>query len=316
VRAQAAAKGAALGGVRRQLRLTASLSFDDYFLVQRETEINRVQLDLVHSLRDSAEAGYVAGEGSQKDRLKAEVSLGLLEGERLELRAREALIIAQINGLLHRHPSADLPHPPSTLAPPDPVDGTVESWMARAIAERPVLSATAHRVTAAGEGVSLARRGYLPDFGVSGTYNSMWASMEHRFMVGLSLNLPIHFGALAGRVTEASAVQAQAHAAHAAMQDTVRVEVQQSWARFTEALAQLSLYRDRILPAARQQVVAVEAEVETGRSPFASLMAVQSEVQSLERAHVRALSMTWRRHAALERAVGTDPMRGAQGGVR
>lgn len=316
VQAQAAAKGAALGGVRRQLRLTASLSFDDYFLVQRETEINGVQLDLVRGLRDSAEARYASGEGRHYDRLKAEVSLGLLEGERLELRAREAVIIAQINGLLHRHPNAELPRAPSVLPLPDPLEGTVEIWMARAIADRPALAATAHQVAAAKDGVSLARRGYLPDFGVSGTYNSMWAAIEHRFMVGVSLNLPIHFGAMAGRVTEASAAQTKANAAHAAMEDTVRVEVQQSWARFTEAMARLRLYRERILPAARQQFQAVEAEVETGRATFASLLAVQSEVQSLERAHVRALTMTWRRHATLERAIGADPLLAAQGGAR
>jgi outer membrane protein TolC len=156
----------------------------------------------------------------------------------------------------------------------------------------------------------------MPDFAVAGTYNSMWPQVEHQFMLGLSLNIPIQLGARRGGVEEANAALARAKAVHDGALDGVRVDVHQAWVRLEQAIAQAELYGDRILPAARRQVVAAQAGYETGRGTFSDIMAAEGRLRSFERDQADALADTWRRRAALDRAAGVLPELQADGGLR
>jgi len=169
------------------------------------------------------------------------------------------------------------------------------------------MQAITHRIDAARSGVALAKRAALPDFSVAGSYNSMWPQLEHQFMLGLSLNIPIQIGARRGAVDAASAALARAQALHAGQLDGVRVEVREAWVRLEEAIAQAALYRERILPAARRQVAAAEAGYQSGRDSFSDMMAAEGRLRSFEREYEQTLANTWRRRAALARATGGAP---------
>lgn len=313
--AEAEARGADLERVQLHLALTASLLFDDHFVVRRALEINQEHVGLVERLRDSAEAQYATGRGSQQHPLQAEVELALLERERLSLRSRQQIIKAQINGLMHREPRAALPPAPATLAAATAPEESEAEWVQRATQDSPELRVSAHRVEARRGGVALAQRAVLPDFSVMGTFNSMWPKLEHQLMVGLALNIPLQLGARRAGVDEASAALAQARSMHAERLDAVQVEVRAAWVRLEEALVQAALYRDRILPAARRQVAAAEAGYQSGRDDFSDLMRAERRLRSFERAYAEALADTWRRQASLARTVGVAPQ-SARGGAR
>src|SRR5262245_22301048 len=93
-----------VAAVRLELAQMASELYDDYFAAARALDINDHHRQLVAELRQSAEAQYTAGRGGQADLLAAEVELGQLERERLGLEAERDLVVAQLNGLLHRAP--------------------------------------------------------------------------------------------------------------------------------------------------------------------------------------------------------------------
>ena len=74
-----------------------------------------------------------------------------------------------------------------------------------ALRMRPELQAAKARIEGAESMLGLAKREYYPDLTLRGSYNSMWAQPDHRFMVGLSINLPIQLGRRRGATEEAQA---------------------------------------------------------------------------------------------------------------
>ncbi len=314
--AEAEARSADLERVRLHLCLTASVLFDDFFVVRRALEINGEHRVLVTRLRQSAEAQYAAGRGSQQDPIQADVELALLERERLTLAAREQIIVAQINGLLHRPAEGQLPAAPATLEPAAAPSRSAEQWQRYAQQHRPELHTAARIVDARASSMALAQRAYYPDFSFGVAYNSMWPQLEHQFMLGFSLNIPIQLDARRGGVNEATAALARAESLQAERRSAVNVEVRQTWVRFDEALAQVAVYRDQVLPAARRQIEAAEAGYTSGRNSFSDIMSAQRQLRRLEQAYAEALADTWRRRAALNRAAGTASGQPAEGGVR
>jgi outer membrane protein TolC len=304
-----------LAQVRLDLVLTASMLFDSHYVVQRAREINEDHTLILNRLQQSAEAQYAAGRGSQQDPLQAEVELALLERERLSILARQQVLTAQINGLLHRHPTAVLPLAPASFTVASaPTHGT--EWEPRAFRERPELVASTHQIEARQIAVSLAQRTHLPDFTLGGSYNSMWPAPAHQFMLGLSLNLPIQVGAKRGAVDEAKAGLARAQADHAQQLDEVRVELREARIHLEEALAQAQLYTDRILPLARRQVAAAEAGYQSGRDSFSDIMGAERRLRSFEQEYEEALASTWSRMALFNRATGLPPQSTTKGGAQ
>jgi outer membrane protein TolC len=95
----------------------------------------------------------------------------------------------------------------------------------------------------------------------------------------------------------------------------VDVEVRKKLVRFEEAVAQVAVYRDQVLPAARRQIEAAEAGYTSGRNSFSEVMSAQRQLRSFEQAYAEALADTWRRRASLTSAVGTASVHPAEGGV-
>ncbi len=305
VLAEAEARGEVLERVRLRLRTTASVLYDDYFVVRRALEINRVHQALVTALRRSAEAQYGAGRGSQQDPIQADVELALLQRERLALVARGQVIVARLNGLLHRPATSPLPAAPPSLDAATMPSLSATQWLQRAHERRPDLRAASRIVDARRSGVTLAEHAYYPDFSIGAAYNSMWPQIEHQFMFRFSLNIPLQLDSRRAGVEQASAALARAQSRHAEREDAVGVEVRKSLVEFEETIAEVAVYRDQILPATRRQVEAAEAGYMSGRNSFSDIMNAQRRLRSFELEYAQALANTWRHRASLSGAVGT-----------
>ena len=100
---------------RRELALTASLLYDQYFVAARSLEINAQHIELMRAVRSGATAQYESGRGSAQDALQAELELAHMEHDAAVLASQRRLTAARLNELLHRPPEAPLPPPPATL---------------------------------------------------------------------------------------------------------------------------------------------------------------------------------------------------------
>ncbi len=302
---------------RQSLALIASILFDQYRAVVRSLELNEEHRGLALDIKAAAEAQYEAGRASQQAPLQAEVEHSHVLHRGVVLRSRRAVIIAQLNGLLHRSPEQPLPPPAPWIEPPELVLEASEALQEQALQNSPELLSSEARVRARESAVDLAKREYYPDFAVKGSYNSLWAARDNRWMVGLSLNIPIQFGARNAATSQAKARLASARARLAASDDAIRVEAERARQHLIEARDVVRLYDERLLPAVRAQIEAALIGYETGRNGFQALIDAERSLRTLETEHQDAIATFGQRHAELERALGGIPgLPRQEGGIR
>jgi cobalt-zinc-cadmium efflux system outer membrane protein len=305
--AEAEAMRGSYEAVRLALALMASSLFDEYYRVTRVLMLNDEHRELIEDIKAAALVQYEAGRVAQQDVLQAEVELAHIIHQRVMLESERKVIVAQINGLLHQRPELELPAPPARITPPSiQVLGT-EILQQEGLDNRPELHAARSQLRAAESAVDLAKRDYSPAIGLMGEYNSMWAETEHRWMAGVSLNLPLQIRSRKGAIEEADALAGQAAAWLSSKRDEVRVEVDQARQRVLEAQHVVHLYQERLLPAARAQIDAAEFGYETGRTDFQALIDAERSVRTLEIQYEDAIATLGQRTAELDRARGLIP---------
>jgi len=308
--ADAAVMRADLRAAQLEIAGLASQLYDDAYVNARAVEVNAQHRALVERMKKLAEMRMASGRGSTQDALQAEVEQGHLEHDRVMLETERIAIAARINGLLHREPSAMLPPPPAELALPGAPEAA-SSLAQLAVEGRPQRVAADARVRAGEARAALAERAYFPDFEIMGSYDSMWDMPQHRWMVGIGIDVPIQRGKREATASAARARVVQAQATRDRTVDDIRVEVTRAHRELEEAIHVIDLYDTRLLPAARAQVDAALAGLATGQNDFPAMIGAERGLREVELAAFRARADAWRRQAALDRAVGRAPVGGS-----
>lgn len=293
--------------VRLRLATMASLLYDDYYLAARSLEINAEHVALLGEFQRIAATRYEAGEASQQDPIQAEVERTHALHREVVLETSLRVTGEQINALLHRSPRATLPPPPLRAAAPAHSLGTAKDLTEQALEEKPELAAAQAREAAEQSRVALARREYFPDFTVVGSHNRLWQEADLQSFVGLQLNVPLQLGRRKAAVEEAEARLEVARSHRLAVEDEVWLGVQSGADRLEEAGHVERLFRDQLLPAARDQVDAARSGFETGRNSFLALIDAERNLLNVELGHEEALANLGRRRAELDRARGRVP---------
>ena len=293
--------------VRLRLATMASLLFDDYYLAARSLEINAEHVALLEAFQRIATVRYEAGEASQQDPIQAEVELTHALHREIVLETARRITAERINALLHRPPDRALPPPPTQAVILAGVAEAPGQWIRQALESRPELAAAEARVVAEEARLGLAWREYFPDFTVTGSYNRLWQERDLQPFVGVQLNLPLRLGRRKAAVEEARARLEQARGQRLAIEDEVRLSVQSGADRLAEAGHVARLFRDRLLPAARDQIDAARAGFETGRNSFLALIDAERNLRNVELGYQEALANQGRRRAEFDRALGRIP---------
>ncbi|MBV9946448.1 MAG: TolC family protein [Myxococcales bacterium] len=311
--AEADAARSDVEAAQRELALTASLLFDEYFTAARSIEINAHHVALMQSMRAAAAAAYESGRASAQDPLQAEFELTHMEHDSVILAARRDVTVAQMNELLRRAPELPLPPPPKELpAPPATDAASAERLEAEAVDHRPEIVAAQRRAREAELRGQRAGRESFPDLTVSTGYSTMWDTPEHRWSVGLSFNLPVQTGRRRAAADEASAMRAQYESEAARMGDSARTQVVVGLKRLEESAHVLHLYEERLVPLARDEVAAARAAFTASQAPFVTVVLAEKNLRGVELDEQVARADYDRRRAELDRALGLVP--GLDGG--
>jgi outer membrane protein TolC len=184
---------------------------------------------------------------------------------------------------------------------------SIEALEALALRNRPEIRAGRARILESEAGVELADRQYYPDLDVMAAYDSMQVMPEHRWMVGIAVNVPLQLGRRRAAEDEAVARAARARAEDSRARDAIRVEVTSACRRVEEARLVIDVYRDRLLPASRDQVAAAQAGFTAGRNDFLALIAAERTLRTVELRFLTAKAELHRRLAQVDRVVGRIP---------
>lgn len=314
--AEAEARREDYRALRQHLGLMAMILYYDYYFFERALDINQEFIDLLVEDRDTIAIRMEAGTAWTEDATQVDVDIVDLRQQRLSLEASRDVVVAQINSMLHRRGDLPLPPPPPDLTAPPPLGVAGSALRAEALRRRPELSASAKRTLSAESSVALAEREYYPDFRVSGTYNSFMSAAESQFVLGVGLNLPVQRERRRAAVDEAKARLRRNEADTTRLQDEIGFDVEKAHRHAVEADAIVAMYRDQLLPAARDLVVANRDGLDTGRTNFVEVIRAERSLKTVELRYFAAIADAYRRRAEIDRAVGRMPGLPRDGGTR
>jgi outer membrane protein TolC len=259
-------------------------------------------------MQRGATAQFEAGRGAAQDPLQAEAELAHMEHDSAILAAERDILIAQLNELLHRDPESPLPPPPAELdLRPLPDVSSAKALQAQALRGRTEIAAAREHARAEQARAEQAGRETYPDFTLMTSYNSMWDMPEHRWMVGMSFNLPLQFERRAGASEEADAARAQYESEVLRLSDMAKSEVYVALRRLKESEHVLTIFEKRLIPVARDQIEAARSGFIASQTPFMAVVGAEKNLRSVELDYQNARAEYDRRRAELDRSIGRIP---------
>lgn len=248
-----------------------------YFVEQalRITEEDKSQLDLIERIVDRKYR--VERKVSQQDLLRVQVEVARLETEIVELRQQVQSAQASLAGQLHISPDTPLrtvEHLPSEEIPRD-----LAALYRRAVSARPELHALLAAVERDRRSTRLARLDYFPDVTLGATWIdtasagiSPVTNGRDSFLIGVNVNLPIYRKRLESAVRSAETKTVSTARQYDAVKDQTLQEIKDLFEQATSQEELLRLFREDIIPKARQTLEQSIAAYQVGEVDFLQMI--------------------------------------------
>jgi outer membrane protein TolC len=318
-RLQAAAASAEAGAAlaewrRRMLEVTvrARVAFVSYANLHRQLDLNRETEALLGQFVESLRARFQSGAAMPADVLLAETELVRLVEARRDLERQLSDAVSQLNVAMNRPAQSPLPEPARLEFRELPLD--LAAMQAAALAHRPEIESAQRRAEAARSRVGVARRAWVPDpeLRVEARQYDNGGKFFDEYDTGIFFNIP-----WVNRGKYRSAIHEAEKALEAAEQDLEAVRAETA-GRVRDQLKKIetfhhhyTLFRDRLLPLARQTAEASRAAYVSGRSTVLEVITALRTVRDVDAAHQQHLADYLSALAELEAVVGIAP--GASG---
>ncbi|MEX0777272.1 MAG: TolC family protein [Phycisphaeraceae bacterium] len=286
-----------------------------YYFATQALEVMRQNRALFAQFRDAADARYRANLASQQDVLRASVELSELENELITLEQQRSTAAAMLNSLMDRAVTAALPAPkPVEL---EKVSLALDDLLRQAAEASPELGKLTQRLEGERQRMKLARLARLPDFSVGVAYAAVddeglspIANGQDQWWVTFGFSLPIWADKLAAGEREAYHGLGEAIAELTGARNRVAFRVQDALVKVQTQERLVVLFRDVILPQARQTVEASTSGYQAGSIDFLTLVDNWRNLLNYQLLYHQSLSELEKSFAALQQAVGRDVARG------
>ena len=311
LRAAAAEKAVALTEnevVRRARQIVNEVkrTYADLFVARKAIQIHLDSVELLRQFADTSQVKYTAGRNSQQDVLKAIVEISKLHDGVIALEQQEQLAAAGLNALFGRAPDT----PIGPLFDPGgrvlrPSVGELERL---ALTGQPELAGAQLEIERVQADLAVARRDYKPDFSVQGGY-MLTPHQTDGWMGRIAItwpNAPWARGTLDARIAELESSLEAAKARRQAVENGVRLAVQNAYIKVKTAERRASLLRTTILPQSEHALDVTRVAYEADRADLLGPIDSERMLLDISLDYFRALSDWVQAAAELERAVGTD----------
>lgn len=297
------------------------------YVIDQTIDVDRTNQDLMRGLIDVARSQTAVGQRGQEDVLRAQVELSNLESGIIELVQERQTVVARLNRLLDRGPATPVP----TVNPFDlrRVDVTVDHLLALAEDANPDLHRFREQIARDREAVKLAALGWWPDFtlgaewiymegreafhpppnpqtGMPAPVNRMSESGSDNWAITFGFNVPIWAERIQGGIEEARRRVLASQHQYVAERNRVFFEIEDALARVRAQKELAVLFRDTIIPQARQAYEVSRAAYTAGTSDFLFVIDNWQKWLTFTIQYHRALGELERSIADLEQAVGLN----------
>lgn len=290
----------------RQIADEIKQAYARLYVARKAIDVHLQSVDLLRQIADVSQAKYTTGRISQQDVLKPVVELSKLHTDVVMFDEQANLATARLNVLLDRAPET----PIGPLV--DPREETLMPATADlqriALERQPELERTRLEVERAEAALAVARKDDKPDFSLQGGY-MLAPRMNDAWMGSIAITwpkAPWSRGRIDARIAEQTAAVDAAKAKVHAMENTVRLAVQEAYVRAKAAQERAALLRTTILPQAQQTLDVSRVGYQTDRVGFQALIDNERMLLDSRLDYFRALSDFSQALADLERAVGSE----------
>lgn len=270
-------------GVRLALFLDIRRAYYELYQLGREIEITQDNLSLLQQFESVARAQFRVGGAAHADVVRAQVELGRMEDRLRQLEQLRRPAAARFNAVLGRAADAPVVWPSQIAAERLDTDATqLEIHLARA---NPRLLALETEVERGRIQSDLARRDFYPDVTLGGMYALRG---DDPLLVSAMINVPIWRGRYEAAVREARAGRITAAYSRKDQQNRLSADLHEALFDHDDAQRRIDLYRNTLLPKARESLQASLAGFQGGTTTFLALLDAERTLLEFELAASRA----------------------------
>lgn len=288
-------------------------AYSEYYYLGRAVAITDENKRLLQHIESVARTRYKAAVGRHSDVIRAQVELGKVDDRLRTLRDLRGAVVARLNAALNRPPQAPLPWPKKLEQ--EKIKTSDEELSVLMVHSNPELKALDYEIDKQKFRLALARKDYYPDVRVGVDYiDTAKASGglnprdngKDPVVAMISINLPIWMDKLRAGVREASHRRSAAVRLKTQKTNVLDSQLKMIAYRFRDAERKVGLYRDTLVPKAKESLKVTEASFRDGKGTFIDLIDAQRVLLAFELSYERALADQSQRLAELEMHVGTD----------
>jgi cobalt-zinc-cadmium efflux system outer membrane protein len=286
----------------RQVRRSTREAYYAAAYARAESERLARVVELAKRLEQIAEDRFKTGDVAQLEVIQTSLEVSRAEADLEVARQREKVSMSQLNALLNE-PAAKAWELAGTLEDNTPT-ARLEDLISRAYQSNPDLQHLGGEKKVEESRRSLLKAERIPnlDFEAGMDFNS-----PRDFRYGprsmISIGLPL-FTRNQGEIAQSFANERVLEAETAASERSVSARVEAGFYDLEAQSTQVRLYRDRLLPVARQLESMAEESYRAGKTNILTAIEAQQAVQSVESSYLQSLEQLQDLYAGLEESVG------------
>ncbi|WP_234824984.1 TolC family protein [Cupriavidus necator] len=295
------------------LQLYAQLSTTYFQALSQKAQLDVLRLNLkrLEQVKQVARIRYANNAAGYVDYLNAQVAQSSAQNDVFGLERQYDNALKAINTLIGKNPEFPLELRPdaSAVRMPPVLLPELEDM---ALREHPNVRASRFQVEAAEKGVRLARKAYLPDFQIIGTFNGSNPPLGFKpasYGIEFDVIIPLFFFTKERYgVDEAVANKVASDANDQSVRQQTLLAVDTAHNNLNQAVKQAEFLRGRQVPEAMAAYKMAFTNYANNSANFADLLAASSALKTTELAVTQAESQARQAYYTLAAAVGRDKL--------
>jgi outer membrane protein, heavy metal efflux system len=286
----------------RQVRRDTREAYYAAAYARAESERLARVVELAKRLGQIAEERFRTGDVAQLEVIQTGLEISRAEADLEVSRQREKVSLTQLNALLNE--SASKPWELTGTLEDHTPTAALQELVSRAFQSNPDLQHLGGEKRVEESRRSLLKAERIPDLVLDA---GMDFNSPHDYRYGprsqVSIGLPL-FTRNQGEIAQSMANERVLEAETAATERSVSARVEAGFYDLQAQRTQVKLYRDRLLPVARQLENLAEESYRAGKTNILTAMQAQKDVQSVESSYLQSLEQLQDLYAGLEETVG------------
>ncbi|MGO9379236.1 MAG: TolC family protein [Dissulfurispiraceae bacterium] len=225
----------------------------DLYTTYKDIDLIHERTSLLNRVEDAALSRYSTGKGSQQEVLMAQTEKYMLLEKEEMLKQKIQSLEAMLNSVIGRSAEAPLGRPADTQ--PSVLTHSLNDLIKIAYAQSPEIEAKNQTIAAAEAKVSLAKKDYIPDFTITGSYFPRGNDFGDMWSLQAAINIPIFYRTKQRHAeNEANALLAEARSEQELTRLIISSAIKDNYSMVQATDKLMALYQDGLIPKSRQDV--------------------------------------------------------------